>query len=187
MQSANLGVDWLKLGSFGAVSVAAWAISLIPTITLPIQGLFASSAVVASALLVADARRADRLLTWGEIHQRVDRVTGENEIAYAAAALDQQLQNLYLGCQNATYSPEVAPPDCKLPETALEGDSSGFTSQLTTYDPRFTAACRALLMAGKSKTWVTENVLGLTGRNFELETIERILASDGPPPSQSTQ
>jgi hypothetical protein len=180
MRSTSFGVngpvDWLKMGSFGAVAVAAWALSLVPSISKPIQGLFAGSAVVAAAVLVADTRRADRAITWGEIHHRVEEQIDQNEIAYAAAALDQQLQALYFGARS---NPEVTEELPKSPE-AEQGESfSDSTSQLTTYDHRFVAAIRALVMGGKSKSWITENVLGLRGSKFDLSVIERILKEEG--------
>jgi heme exporter protein D len=185
MQSTNFGtgpVDWLKMGSYGAVTVAAWAISLIPTVAPVVQGLFASSALISASILVAETRRADRYLTWGEIHKRVDTATAENEIAYAAAALDQHLQSLYFGLQNAqnptynpTYNPEVTEADRKSLETALAADSAPATSGLTTYDPGLITACKELFASGKSKSWITENILGLRGREFGLEAIDRIL------------
>lgn len=184
MQPSHIGtgpVDWLKMGTYGAVTVAAWAVSLIPTVAPVVQGLFASSALVSASILVADTRRADRLLTWGEIHKRVDQATAENEIAYAAAALDQHLQGLYFGLQNAqdpTYTPEVTEADRKSLETALAADSAAATSGLTTYDPGLITACKELFKSGKSKTWITENILGLRGREFRLEIIDRILEGE---------
>lgn len=157
---------WLKANCLLAGTAAFWlsALSPLPKIA---KGICYSFALVASVQLVQESRRLmvqdARRVALRVMNQELEDV----EIALHTSQQEQALYEIYGAAP--TYPPEVREElnkslDHLYKEPSAE-DSEGLTA--STSAKSLYLAVKALLEAGKSETFVIEEVLKLRGRRWD--------------------
>ncbi|WP_414579643.1 hypothetical protein [Anabaena sp. CCY 9402-a] len=155
---------WLKTNCLLATASAFWlaALSPIPQIG---QGISYGLGLVASVQLVQESRR---LMI--QDARRVALTVMNQELEHLEIALhtQQQEQALYEVYGSPTYPPEVKDELTKSLEHLYQEPSAERVDQLptSTSDKSLYLVVKALLEAGKSETFVIEEVLKFRGRRF---------------------
>lgn len=156
---------WLKTNCLLAGTAAFWlsALSPLPKIA---KGICYSFALVASVQLVQESRR----LMIQEFRRTALKVTNDHlEDVEIALHTQQQAEALYeIYGAAPTYPPEVRDELTKSLEHLYREESANYGEQLptSTSAKSLYLAVKALLEAGKSETFVIEEVLKLRGRRF---------------------
>lgn len=169
-------VDWVKLGAYWSTAIAFWALSLIPTMPKPLQGLCSGGAVIAAALSANEARKAHEAYRWGAAHRLLDEQIQQNEMAYAAHAMDQLLMQRYESAwappldepEMASYSDNSELQARNRLETIYQGTSDD--SKTTSYELPGPEFCRSIasLVETQGESYVIKDVLKMGGKNYQV-------------------
>lgn len=149
---------WLKCNLLLGCSVSLWLLALSPTPKIVRAFCYAASLISAikliqeSQILISDTAREKVIVLMNEELQ-------QTEIALHTYQQEQLLQ--------ATYSPEVREEINQSLEHLLEHENAEHPLETSTSTNEIKTAIIALLEAGKTQTFIIENVLGCKGRNFE--------------------
>lgn len=158
-------VTWVRANTLIGVTAVAWLVALAPIgkVGKCIAHVIALSAAIESVsysrrLVIQQARRS----AMQSMNTEVEQV----DLALQAHAQKQALREIY--APQATYSPEVREELeeslehlVNEPDATHPSETSAYTSQKTLY-----MAVKKLMEAGKSETFVIEEVLRMGGRRF---------------------
>jgi hypothetical protein len=176
-------LHWLKLSALMASATSLWLASHVPQLGRLLQGACLIGAGTCAVVGATESKRlllAERKLS---AERGIDLHLYQQELAFAAAAMEQAIMARYfpedisppVDPSNSGTSPEeVALTSREVLERSYSQGSPPPTSQLPDLQP-LREAVKIMLSEGKSKTWITENVLGLRGKKFDMGAIDRLL------------
>jgi hypothetical protein len=153
---------WIKCNLLLGCSVSLWLLALSPTPKIVRAFCYAASLISVikliqeSQILISDIAREKVIVLMNEELQ-------QTEIALHTYQQEQVLQATY----SETYNPEVRKEINQSLEHLLENENAEHPVETSTSTNELKTAIMALLDAGKSRTFIIENVLGYKGRKFE--------------------
>lgn len=167
---------WIKSNLLLGCSVSLWLLALSPTPKIVRAFCYAASLISTikliqeSQILISDIAREKIIALMNEELQ-------QTEIALHTYHNERTLEATY----DQTYSLEVRTEIERSLEHLLENENAEHPVETSTSTNELKAAIMALLDAGKSHTFIIENVLGCKGRNFEKGKLrlQQILRDDG--------
>lgn len=152
----------MKINLLLGVSIVSWLVALSPVPN--IGKVVAYSISIASSIQsVATSKKLMHQDKISAAMQLMNQELQETEIALHTYYQEESLKNEYA----ATYTPEVREELNQSLEHLLQEDSAPHPVETSTSTSELKTAILSLLEAGKSHTFIIENVLGCKGRKFE--------------------
>lgn len=158
-------VTWVRANTLLGIAAVAWLVALAPAGKVG-KGI---AHVVALASVVESVRYSRRLVLQETRYAAMRAMNTELEqvdLVLQERAQEKALQEMY-GLQN-TYSPEVREELEESLEHLVNGPAAKHDHETSTYTSQklLYTAIKKLLEAGKSETFVIEEVLHMGGRRF---------------------
>lgn len=170
----SLCIDWPKLSALVCTANAMWALSLIPTMPKQLQGIMAGGAIVAASLSCKETHKAYHAHRWGSAHRLLDEQLQQNEMAYAADAMDQLLAQRYQATSappEPSYNPSYSDNTELHTRNSLEAIYQGSPDDSATpsYELPTPEYCRSIaaLTQTHGEAHVIKEVLKMGGREYQ--------------------